>query len=178
MKIFITLTFALLLAACSVTRQTRTQKSAKYLEVNQPGVYSIPLVADLKVTEEKAAGKSSGRLTPGAPDNTPVVEGVKVQAVADALKKSKADVLVEPNFTIEVDGLDVNVAVTGYPAVYKNFRNYTVADSMALKLRSLNKIEKATGANTNQVTEKKKTKLGWIIGGAVVLIIIIASGGA
>jgi hypothetical protein len=178
MKTILTLSFALVVASCSVTRQTKTQKSAKYLEVNQPGVYSVPLVADLKVIEEKAAGKSSGRLTPGAPDNTPVIEGIKVQAVADALKKSKADVLVEPNFTVEVDGLDVNVAVTGYPAVYKNFRNYTVADSMALKMRNLNKVEKATGANTNEVKQKKKITAKQVVVGAIILVVLFAVSGA
>jgi hypothetical protein len=164
--------------ACTVTQQTKTLKTVKYTEISQPGVFAIPVVADLKVSEEKTTGNSSGRIIPDAVDRSSVVEGLKVEAVSDAIKNGKADVLVEPDFTVEVVGYDVKVAVTGYPAVYKNFRNYTASDSMALKLSYLNRVQKTTGGEVKQIQEKRKPKLGYFIAGcAVFLAVILATGG-
>ncbi|MEK0421613.1 MAG: hypothetical protein RLZZ161_1464, partial [Bacteroidota bacterium] len=58
------------------------------------------------------------------------------------------------------------------------FRNYTVADSMALKMRNLNKVEKATGANTNEVKQKKKITAKQVVVGAIILVVLFAVSGA
>jgi hypothetical protein len=177
-RVLIILFFSIAFYSCTVTQQTKTLKTAKYMEISQPGVYAIPVVADLKVSEEKITGNSAGRIIPDAVDRYTVVEGLKVEAVSNAIKNSKADVLVEPDFTVEVVGYDVKVAVTGYPAVYKNFRNYSASDSMALKMSYLNRVQKTTGGDVKQVQEKRKPKLGYFAAGcAVFLAVILATGG-
>ena len=49
-------------------------------------------------------------------------EEIKQEAVANALKSVKADILVEPKFDTVVEGYTTTVTVTGYPGFYKNFR--------------------------------------------------------
>ena len=55
-------------------------------------------------------------------------------AIAEALKKTGADILVEPQFTYTYDkkGRLTTVEVSGYPARYRNFRSLTKEDAEAI----------------------------------------------
>lgn len=59
------------------------------------------------------------------------VEQQKKKAEAKLLEESKADVVVQPQYTITRRGIfrGGSVTVTGYPATYKNFRPMTKDDA-------------------------------------------------
>jgi hypothetical protein len=63
----------------------------------------------------------------------------KNNAVYDALKNAKADVLVEPLFDTESSNGKTTVTVRGFPATYKNFRPITDGDIELLKAGILQK---------------------------------------
>lgn len=87
---------------------------------------SMVNVSDLEVSEVKVSGVCTGK------DGKYLSKKVKEQnAVAEALKKSGADILVEPQFTYTYDkkGRLTAVEVSGYPARYRNFRSVTKEDA-------------------------------------------------
>lgn len=108
----------LILSSCAVT-----QKTTKSDYVDGPNVIQKPVVADLQVTETKVSGTATGKRSQGVGD-------VKQMAIADALSKSNADVLIEPRYEIKTTFSMITVNVTGYPATYKNFRPMEASDTL------------------------------------------------
>ena len=100
---------AVALSACS----NRVYKSSTARVAEIPSkLESMVNVSDLEVSEVKVSGVCTGK------DGKYLSKKVKEQnAVAEALKKSGADILVEP------------VEVSGYPARYRNFRSVTKEDA-------------------------------------------------
>ncbi len=153
------LSFALILIVLSscATRKTITSKSA---EINGPTIIQKPVIADLDVEEKKVSGVVVGKV------KTPINQ-LKQLAIADALKKADADVLVEPRFEIDFEKTKTTVTVTGFPAKYENFRPMEEKDTIFVNSTVL----QASGKNgtTNTSGQKRKTLpivLG-SIGGAV-----------
>lgn len=114
---------AVALSACS----NRVYKSytARVAEIPSK-LESMVNVSDLEVSEVKVSGVCIGK------DGKYLSKKVKEQnAVAEALKKSGADILVEPQFTYTYDkkGRLTAVEVSGYPARYRNFRSVTKEDA-------------------------------------------------
>ena len=149
---------ALLLPSCAVTSKTETARS---IGIYGPGVLQNPVMADLDVNEVKVTGNATGRKSHLAE--------VKNLAITDALKKANADVLIEPIFTVEINGSKVTAIVTGYPSVYKNFRSVTAADVPVLETGVMQT------AKTSEVSEDpKKTKgTGAIIGAVIVVLTVV-----
>ncbi|HIV32704.1 MULTISPECIES: hypothetical protein [unclassified Alistipes] len=90
---------------------------------------SMVNVSDLEVSETKVTGICTGK------DGKYLSKKVKEQnAIAEALKKTGADILVEPQFTYTYDkkGRLTTVEVSGYPARYRNFRSLTKEDAEAI----------------------------------------------
>lgn len=113
---------AVLLTSCAAVNKVET---AKTLGIYGPGVLQNPVVADLDVRETKVSGSATGSST--APNV------VKNMALADAIKKANADVLVEPTFELSTKGGKTTATVQGFPATYRNFRNATPADSLLIQ---------------------------------------------
>jgi hypothetical protein len=67
----------------------------------------------------------------------------KETVIANAAKTNNADVLVAPlvNITTDVNN-NLVIIVTGYPAVYKNFRSATAADSIFMNAKNAEPVEK------------------------------------
>jgi hypothetical protein len=82
--------------------------------------------------------------------STTPVEIVKKNAVADALKNAKADVLIEPKFEIEKKSSTITASVTGFPAFYKNFRPITQDDVKLLEVGVIQKAEVYEPANVKR----------------------------
>lgn len=105
---------ALVFSSCNITR---TYSTARTLD---PATQSM--VADLEVANMKVTGEFKYDVR----KNTYVNEQeLKDNAVYNALKTMKADVLVAPQYQIvkEISGRKYyTVTVTGYPAFYRNFR--------------------------------------------------------
>ena len=122
MKTLQILSITLLLFAFNSCKTIKTA-SSKNKEIAGPTVIQKPVVADLIVSETKVTGtfSSTGRTT---------VNTAKKMAIADALNKAKADVLVEPQYEITKSFMRVDVTVKGYPANYKNFRPMEPKDTL------------------------------------------------
>lgn len=131
------------LSACSTVQKSRTVKTT---DIYGPGVMHLPVIADLDVQEQKVTGRAEGR-------STASIEVLKLDAIADALKASNADVLVEPIFDIVVDGNQKTVKVTGFPGHYRNFRKMVPADTLYL-VPGVNRKPQAVEQNL----ERKKRK--------------------
>jgi hypothetical protein len=149
--------------------------SSRTREVNG-SILQTPVLADLEVSQTKVTGTASYSGQP--------VDYVKGMAVADALKNSNADELVEPSYDVETVGTQIKVTVKGFPATYKNFRAASKADTTLMKmaLRTSNSAPVSTVANEAAPAAKKKNKAAsaviGVLGGAALLIIILAAGGA
>jgi len=104
----------------SATARTRTITEGSITETSS-------LVTDLVVEERKVSGSFSGRNV--------TEENAKQLAVADALKKADAEVLIEPTYEVEIrDNVDITAKVEGFPGRYKNFRHPTYSDSLMIGL--------------------------------------------
>lgn len=114
--------FVIFMSSCSVVKT----RSAKVADIYSGGIIQKPVIADLDVKDTKVIGTAEARAE--VPFST-----IKVNAVADALKKASADVLVEPIFESEKANGRTTVTVTGFPASYKNFRTITEGDTALLK---------------------------------------------
>jgi lipoate-protein ligase A len=135
-----------LMASCSVL----TSKSTKTISINHSGVIQTPVIVDIYVEGDKISGSASGRIN---------VEILKQEAIADAIEKATADVLVEPSFKTKTTFRTTVVNVTGYPGYYKNFRNIQADD-----LKLIDNTNTKTAQVEKNITVKKKRGKGVIIG--------------
>ena len=97
--------------------------SLKNIDANT-GWLNPTITADLTVSPNKIVGVASGRRN--------MIKEIEKLAIADALVKHNsgrldkdiADLMVEPTYFYENDGLgNIKITVLGYPAKYVNFRN-------------------------------------------------------
>ena len=123
----------LYLSACRSTEQvmkygniTKSATSNSRMIVKNT-LTETPIVADVEVEEVRVSGSYEGKNTGE--------EQAKELAVANALRKSDAEVLVQPTYRIEVrDYTNILVFVEGFPGKYVNFRTPTHNDSLILGL--------------------------------------------
>ncbi|MEY4594255.1 MAG: hypothetical protein RIQ47_665 [Bacteroidota bacterium] len=158
-RIVLFLLAALSLTACSTFRTS----TVRTMDIYGPGVLQKPVVADLTVSETRAQGTAEGRKSKG-------VENLKQLAVLDAIRKSKADVLVEPTFDITTVGRKVTVTTSGFPATYTNFHAIKSDEVEMMKAGVLKK------ADIYSKDEPKKGRPGRTIaisfGSAVTLLLL------
>jgi hypothetical protein len=139
---------SLLLALMFSFNSCRTIKNTttKDTDVAGPTVIQKPVIADLDVKEKKVTGTFSG-------SSSFSMSYAKNMAIADALKASNADVLIEPRFETIKSWRNIEVTVTGYPATYKNFRPMEAADTIfvntAEPARDLQLFDSGSGSGRN-----------------------------
>jgi hypothetical protein len=145
--------FGIVALVCSCSAPKATSYSYSEYRTSSPTqsvVYTVPLLADLDVAKERITygeriNQNITKLTDAEVEALATRE--KETVIANALKANNADVLVAPIVNIETDAnKNLVIVVTGYPAVYKNFRNVTEEDEWVI-----NK------ANAEQGKEKGKT---------------------
>ena len=130
-----------LVCSCSAPKATSYSYSEYKTAMPSPAVYAMPTMADLFVASEKITygeriNKNIATLTDAEVEALAARE--KETVIANALKANNADVLVAPNVSIETDASkNLVIVVTGYPAVYKNFRNVTAADTLFMSASSV-----------------------------------------
>lgn len=167
-NLLVKLTYVLLavltLSSCYVSK-TSTSKTT---DIYGSGVIHLPVVAELDVSNVKVTG------TAAAAKGTSI-EVVKQDAVADALKKANADVLVEPKFETETTASQTTATVTGFPATYKNFRPITAADVPLLEVGVLQvaKLEEPSAFERKKGGAAGKT-LGVLLGIGLGLGLLVA----
>lgn len=114
-----------------VTSCTTVTKTATTADVDNC-IASYPEVVDLEI-QGKVTRTMTWSFKPcyiGEPKKSTA----KGNIIAETLKETNADVLLEPQFTFEKVAYGERVlTVTGYPATYKNFRKATPADIEAIK---------------------------------------------
>lgn len=159
---FIVASSAILFSCSTPTTLTRF-KSTKTKDIVGSDVRHTPVVADLIVKEVKVSGAATGKA--GEP-----LDNVKNEAVADALSKSGADVLVEPRYVVEKSGGKYNVTVSGYPGFYKNFRPDTVSAPAS------GPVIQGTGTSKLQVEKPKEPTSGKKKGSGAGAIVVVICG--
>jgi hypothetical protein len=157
--------FFVVLALVSLTSCTVFKtNTSKTMDIYGAGVIQTPVLVDLDVKDTKVTGTATAVQGKS-------LEPVKQDAVADALKKSNADVLVEPKFETETSGGRITATVTGFPATYKNFRTIKADDVPLLKVGVTQKADVAQPAT---IGNKKGAATGVIVGSLLGLVLIIA----
>ena len=165
---FILLSVALsaFLTSCTVLKTN----TAKTMDIYGSGVIQKPVVVDLDVKEAKVTGTSTE--TQGK-----AIDMIKQEAVADAIKKASADILVEPTFETITSNGKITVTVTGFPGTYKNFR--IIKDTNDVKLLKAGIIHKAEVYEPTKVSPKKNPKaaiIGTVTGLLLMFVILGAAG--
>ena len=99
------------------------------------GIFVTPVVADLDIRPNRIT--ETTKLT--FPLSTrPDMIDLRRQAIANAILKADADVLIEPIFNIDVNTntqtsqAEYTMTIRGYPASYRNFRQITQRDTLML----------------------------------------------
>ena len=136
-KIILILSVVAFVCSCSAPKAT----SYSYLEYKtlplSPSVFALPVMAELSVSNERITyaeriNKSIKTMTDAEVEALAASE--KETVIANAVKANNADVLVAPTVNITTDASNyLVIVVCGYPAVYKNFRTATVADTVFIK---------------------------------------------
>jgi hypothetical protein len=144
---FSIITVLIIFSSCSVASKSKTS-TVKTMDINNGGVYTKPLLADLEVKEAKVTATAKGTISKDG------VDFVKNLAVANALKTNNGDILVEPKYDIETSGDDIVVVVSGFSANYKNMRQLKTEDSLFLKNRVM------LNAGTSSIKTNESTSAG------------------
>lgn len=127
-NILIILGLIVLMAATSCTSIRKTAATA---DVNT-GIFQYPTVTDLEILPkvEKTVEWPSVPFNIGQPS----LSDRKTNLVADVVKENGADILLEPQFKVELKVFGSNrLTVYGYPAKFKGFRKASASDIEALK---------------------------------------------
>lgn len=128
MKKCLLLGVALTLAVSSCTT---IQNTASSDQVNSSIVNLT--VADMKVSDHHVTKTVEWKWNPFTMVS---MEAQKKNAVAEAVREADADLLVEPQYTMQKRGLfrGGSVTVTGRPATYTRFRSLTQADAINMAI--------------------------------------------
>lgn len=133
-KLFVLGAAIALMASCTTTKSvSSTTSTARTLDPETP-----ELVADLEVANMKVTGEFKADF---GTDEAVNEQMLKDNAVYNALKTMKADVLVAPQYHVvkETSGRKYyTVTVTGYPAFYRNFRPMPVERIANIELKEIN----------------------------------------
>jgi uncharacterized Fe-S cluster-containing radical SAM superfamily enzyme len=94
------------------------------------------------------------------------------EAIKNALNAANADVLVEPQFTVEGNGNAIKITVKGYPAKYENFKSAEPSDidNTAVKQGNVQVVK------PQPVAEQPKKKGGtiWAIISGILIVAVAA----
>ena len=138
--------FALLsFASCA---PIMTASTSKTLDIYGAGVVQKPIIAEMDVKITKVTGTATG--------GSSAVEALKQEAVTNALKDAKADVLVEPQYDTQTKGMKATVTVTGFPATYTGFHQVTKEEIPLIEAGVLQKANTSDGV----LAPKRKKILG------------------
>jgi hypothetical protein len=130
---------SIILSSCTVSKisgiyKTRTNKTS---DIQRTSISAYPLIVDLNVDMSiRVTGASSGEIAKGLTE-----EYFRELALAEAMVKSGADILVEPIYSVTknftgtgaIIKTTVEVSVTGYVGKYKNPRNITSSDTSMIQ---------------------------------------------
>ena len=138
------------LSSCQTTKSSTYDYD--YLMITKQGVIQRPVLVDLEVDKVKQTITRTFRNT--------TLDVAKQNIVKEFIKTAVCDVVVQPSWDTEAEAgmgkTTVEITLTGFPAKYKNFRNYEAKDADLLIGRQflLN-----SGLPVNTSTQTQKTGL-------------------
>lgn len=144
---------AVLLSSCAV-KKVSSYSMAPYRNVTGVGVVNVPTLADLEVSQDKIFEKETVKveMTDGNISDE-MIENTVNRVISGLLLKRNADVLVQPVSRVETKGRMINIEVSGYPAIYKNFRPMTTKE--AELFRNINILHIPQGVVQSVITTGK-----------------------
>lgn len=126
-RLFLFAFAAILLSACSATQKSRTY-DYDHLFITKQGIIQRPLIADMEVGKQKQTiSRTYKNVT---------VATAKQNVIEEFIRTNNADLIVQPLFTTDAQSTSMKTTVvitlSGYPATYKNIRNYEPKDKETL----------------------------------------------
>ena len=153
----------LLMAVCSFGLTgcaVRMSTSIKTVSAGPETVRSLPLTADLNISEQKVRGEAYGKVRNMSDDEDRLIREAVARALGQDPPKAEApDVLVGMNVYKEQRGKNLSVVVTGYPGWYQNFRTVESGDSAWLILTNTGGVRRG-GAEGLPVIAPGRITLG------------------
>lgn len=137
--------FALLLSSCQVYQSA----PFKSMGISEIGVVQHPVLAELEVLPTKITQTVQVK-------KVKILDQAKTVAMAQVLKDTKSDVLVEPKFEFKNKGTKLFVTVTAYPALYRSFRSMTPEDDYILEHMRFRRAEVSEGSSTTLQKGKRR----------------------
>jgi hypothetical protein len=154
----------LLLASCNNT--VYKSHTAKSMEIYGSGVMHLPVVADLSVRTAKVSFSVNDK-------NTSMnMRQLREAAIAGALQEHKADVLVEPSFSLERKRRVNTLTVSGWPADYTQFRTMDTTDIRLMDAGTLHRAETSTPVTE---AERPRKQIGAAVALTVTGVILLLS---
>lgn len=118
------ITLGLTIQSCSTVKRFESKSLSA-----EGRVIQVPTIAELKVDKQAVSAEIK------KPSKKLLVDEVKSNVIAEALRKVNADVLIDPRFEIERKGKRIrSIKVTGYPATYESFRKFEDKDTTLIKV--------------------------------------------
>ncbi len=139
-KYIIYFIFLVFLSSCSTMSRLN---SAATEDIDKRGIVQSPMMLDMDVSDTRVTGVAQAKTK----------EDAKQNAVANALEGTGADLLIDPNYSITSSTGRVTASVSGFPATYKNIRQYK-----PLTNNSVDEVEGNESSDANVKSTKKKGK--------------------
>lgn len=154
------LTFIVLLTSSCTTTKSRTF-DYDYLFINKQGIIQRPLITDLDVVKQKVKiTKTYNNLT---------LSEAKETIMGEFMQENNCDLIVQPYFSSSTVGTNqrtsLTITLTGFPASYKNIRQYEPKDSAYLLPRAYinNELNRPWTGGGELVPQKKKSPAGIVL---------------
>lgn len=126
-KIYASASLVALMVAATSCKTVIKSHTADYdlMYISKQGIIQKPLITDLEVGKQRVTITQSY-------SNVTITEA-KENAMGDFIKQQSCDLIVQPYFTTNSvtsnEKTTITVTLTGYPASYKNIRNFESKDT-------------------------------------------------
>ena len=153
------------LSSCGPTSKMKTY-DYDYLYITKQGIIQRPLIADLEVGKKVTLSHTYKNVT---------VDNARQNIIEEFIRTYNADLIVQPFFSTSLESTSskttVAITLTGYPANYKNIRNYDPKDKDYLLPKEffLSPVNYPVISSASGLVPQQKGKLSKAIAGAVKL---------
>lgn len=122
----------LLLTSCA--KQSIEKSTVNNLQSWNPGVFQLPVVAELEVDETKYSYTKEYEFTDvNKGEEFGLKKEMKLHILNEATAEKEVDFLFQPTFHLVETRKSITITVEGYPARYEKFRSMTEDDIVLLK---------------------------------------------
>jgi len=148
--------FILLLYSCSTSTKT-CGSDFDQMKITKQGIIQKPLIVDLDINKDKkSATKNYSFIS---------VSSAKEVIMGDFVNQYKCDLIVHPTFNYcinsENNSKNITITVDGFPAFYKNFRNFEMKDTLGFIPKNFQILQPekslSTSSDIQVVAQKKPT---------------------